>query len=144
MGAATKVQYYIDYFLSKSDGRRMSFPDVLQVGVVGEFSPVNSEYRGNLKSTSPEEARHALILAIHRDIESGASNDELLSWRKLVLSTVTTFTVYETEDDLFWAATNHREAIGAQFEVVYYSTAGPRGNTLVTVPIKTYMVLQLA
>ena len=124
-GVATKVQYYIDYFLSKSDCRKMSFPDVLHIGVVGEFSPVNSEYRGNLKSTSPEEARHALILAIHRDIESGASTDDLLLWRKLILSTVTTFTVYETEDDLFWAATNHREAIGAQFEVVYYSTVGP-------------------
>lgn len=119
---ATKVQYYIDYFLSKSDCRKI---DVLHIGVVGEFSPVNAECRGNLKSTSPEEARHALILAIHRDIESGASTDDLLLWRKLILSTVTTFTVYETEDDLFWAATNHREAIGAQFEVVYYSTVGP-------------------
>ena len=62
---------------------------------------------------------------MYRDIKAGASTDDLLVWRKLILSTVTTFTVYEAEDDLFWAATNQREAIGAQFEVVYYTTVGP-------------------
>jgi hypothetical protein len=80
--------------------------------------------RGNLKSVTPEEQRHALVLAIARDIKDQQSDVELIKWRHLILSTLVTFTKYTDEDDLFWAATNHRESVGAQYEVVYYSTAG--------------------
>ena len=64
------------------------------------------------------------MLAIARDIKDQQSDVELIKWRHLILSTLVTFTKYTDEDDLFWAATNHRESVGAQYEVVYYSTAG--------------------
>jgi hypothetical protein len=94
------------------------------VGVLEDISPDHAAARGHLRSTSPEEQRHALVLAIGRDIAKQKTDDELLEWRTVILSTIITFTKYNTDDDLFWAATNHRESIGAQFEVVYYSTVG--------------------
>jgi hypothetical protein len=119
---ATKVAYYIDYFLSGN--QTMTFPGTLHVAVLGDLSPDRAPARGHLKSITPEEQRHALVLAIGRAITNGQSDDELTRWRHLLLSTIVTFTKYDTDDDLFWAATNQRESVGAQYEVVYYSTVG--------------------
>ena len=115
-----KVNYYIDYFLSGN--RQLAFPGTLHVAVLGDLTPDQHAARGNLKSATPEEQRHALVLAIGRNIADGQSDAELQRWRTCILSAVVTFTKYDTDDDLFWAATNHREPIGAQYEVVYYST----------------------
>ena len=121
-----QVQYYMEYFHKAPDSRRKAFPDVLQIAVVREFCPTNVALRGLLKSTSPEEARHALILSIARDIDDPSTTlEDLQEWRRAILSTVACLTRYETDDDLFWAACNTRESIGAQYEVVYYSTARP-------------------
>jgi hypothetical protein len=123
-----KVAYYVNYFLS--DNRQLAFPGTLHMAVLGDLSPENVAARGNLKSITPEEQRHALVLAIGRAIANGQSADVLLQWRHYVLSTIVTFTKYETDDDLFWAAANQRESIGAQYEVVYYSTVDGRHKSI--------------
>jgi hypothetical protein len=115
-----EVDYYIKYFLSDASSP-VTFPGVLHVAVIGDLTPVRPAARGILKSTTPEEQRCGLILAIARDIESGKSDAELQRWRQSILGTVMTFTTYKGDDELFWAATNHREAAGAMYEVVYYS-----------------------
>ena len=119
-----KVSYYIDYFLSGN--RQVTFPGPLHVAVLGDVSPVQPAARGHLKSTTPEEQRHALVIAIGRAIGSGQSDVELGKWRRLLLSTTVTFTKFDNDDDLFWAATNQRESVGAQYEVVYFSTVDCR------------------
>jgi len=120
-----KVSYYVDYFLSGN--RQLAFPGALHMAVLGDLSPDNVAARGNLKSITPEEQRHALMLAISGDIANGQSHAVLRRWRDCVLSTVVTFTPYDTDDDLFWAATNQRESIGACHDIVVIrlSTAGP-------------------
>ena len=139
----SKVAYYVDYFLSGN--RQLAFPGTLHMAVLGDLSPENVAARGNLKSITPEEQRHALILAIGRDIANGQSDDALLRWRHCVLSTIVTFTKYDSDDDLFWAATNQRESIGAHYEVVYYSTVGCQhksvhfGLLMHTYPVYTYI-----
>ena len=104
----------------------MAFPGTLHVAVLGDLSPDRVAARGHLKSITPEEQRHALVLVIGRAITNGQSNDELVRWRRLLLSTIVTFTKFDTDDDLCWAATNQRESVGAQYEVVYYSTVDRR------------------
>ncbi|MFM7981332.1 MAG: hypothetical protein ACKPKO_18650, partial [Candidatus Fonsibacter sp.] len=47
--------------------------------------------RGALESCTPDELRRAYILAIIRDIEAGAYDSELRSWRVFCLNTTTTF-----------------------------------------------------
>jgi hypothetical protein len=112
----------MDYFYAQIDVRR-KLPDVLQIGVVGDFCPSNPAMRGLLKSTSPEEVRHALVLSIARDIDDESTSVEVLKeWRRCIMSAVACLTKYDTDYDLFWAACNTRETVGAQFEVVYYST----------------------
>lgn len=117
-----QVDYYMQYFLSDSSSLK-TFPGILHIAVVGESTPENPLCRGLLKSTSPEEQRHALLLSIARDITSQKTSSELEKWRQLLLTTVVQFTRYSCEDDLFWACTNHRESIGAVYEVSYYSSA---------------------
>lgn len=114
----------MDYF-HKDGGKNPKVVDQLQIAVIGESSPANPEHRGLLKSFSPEECRHALILSIASAIESGAADEELAAWRQRVLSMTTVFTKFDTEEEIFWAATNFREAIGAAYEVVYYSSVRP-------------------
>jgi hypothetical protein len=76
-----------------------------------------------------------LILSIANDIDdTSMTNADLQEWRACILSTVACVTKYESEDDLFWAACNIRESIGAQYEVIYYST----------VPIMSALLLGLA
>jgi len=76
--------------------------------------------RGWLKGISPEEARHALVFAIARDLRKGLPID---AWKTLVLSTTMEFRTMATEDDFFWEATKLRESVGAQYDSMYYSPA---------------------
>ena len=94
----------------------------MTIAVTPDLSPDNDANLGNLKAISPEEPRHALIFAIARDIDNGMTDADLEQWKTVSLSTTLHFKKVEHEDEIFWHATNCREAVGAQFEVVYYSS----------------------
>ena len=104
------------------DTRTPASPVTLDIAVINDLTPEVPSSRGHLKSTTPDEQRHALVLAIDADIQSGKTDAELAKWRTYILSAVVSFKRYATEDDIFWAATNARETIGATYEAVYYST----------------------
>jgi hypothetical protein len=99
------------------------------LAVIGDLTPAVAGNLGNLKAISPEEPRHALVFAIARDIDAGLTDDELLPWKNLVVSAIITFKTVDTDDDIFWLATNARESVGAQFETVYFSAVPPRPAT---------------
>ena len=115
-----KVEYYMSYFFHRVFPG-ISFPSPVTIAVIDDLTPAVAGNLGNLKSISPEEPRHALVFAIARDIDAGLSDDDLLLWKNLVVSTIMTFKTVDTEDSIFWLSTNARESVGAQFEVVYFS-----------------------
>jgi hypothetical protein len=116
-----KVEYYREYFF-KQPTPGISFGSTVTFAVTHDLSPDVDANLGNLKAISPEEPRHALIFAIARDIDNGMTAAELEPWKLLSLSTIIQFKKIEHDDELFWCATNCRESVGAQFEVVYYSS----------------------
>ena len=50
----------------------------------------------------------ALILAISERVEEDATEDELLSWRRVLLSYPASFKSYDTDDAIYFQATNLR------------------------------------
>ena len=124
----------------------IAFPSPVTIAVIGDLSPSAVGNLGNLKAISPEEPRHALIFAIARDITAGMSDDELLPWKILATSAILIFKSVAREDDMFWLSTNARESVGAQFEVVYFSTVPPCLTNLSAtppthvVPLSSHMV----
>ena len=94
----------------------------MTIAVTHDLSPDVNANLGHLKAISPDEPRHALIFAIARDIDNGMTDAELEPWKLLSLSAIIQFKKIEHNDELFWYATNCRESVGAQFEVVYYSS----------------------
>ena len=116
-----KVDYYREYFFNNPQSAS-SFGSPVIIAVTPDLSPDNDANLGNLKAISPEEPRHALIFAIARDIDKGMTDAELEPWKTISLSAVVHFKKVDHEDEIFWQATNCREAVGAQFEVVYYSS----------------------
>jgi len=112
----------MDYYFDAPGNK--PFPGMVCIGVTDASSPISAACRGWLKGISPEEARHALVLAIARDLRKGLPVD---GWKTMVLSTVVEFRKMSTEDDFFWEATKLRESIGAQFETMYYSAACHQG-----------------
>lgn len=119
-----QVQYLVDYYFDAPGDK--PFPGVVCIGVTDASSPIAAANRGWLKGISPEEARHALVLAIARDLRKGLPID---GWKTMVLSTVVEFRKMNTDDDFFWEATKLRESIGAQYESMYYSAACHQGYT---------------
>lgn len=103
---------------------KKTFPGVVCIGVTDTSSPIALSNLGWLKGISPEEARHALVMAIARDMRKGLPVDE---WKTVVLSTIAEFRTMTSDDDFFWEATKLRESIGAQFESMYYSAALSQG-----------------
>lgn len=101
------------------------FPGVVCIGVTDSSSPVAAASRGWLKGISPEEPRHALVLAIARDLRSGLP---IAAWKTLALSIVMEFRTMATEDDFFWEATKLRESVGVQFVSMYYGAASCQGH----------------
>lgn len=59
-----------------------------------------------------------MVFAIKRDIDRNLPVDD---WLTVALSLPVQFAAVE-ETDVFWVATTIRESVGAQFEVVYYSS----------------------
>lgn len=97
------------------------FPGVVMIGTDATWDPCKPAARGLLRAISPEEPRHALLLAIARDVKAGMAEEGLLLWRRLLLSVVTEFRRLSSEEDIFWAATNLRERVGADYETMYFS-----------------------
>lgn len=115
-----KVRYLMEYYFAdpqKSD----VFPGVVTLAVDATWDPCKPEARGLLRAISPEEPRHALVLAIARDIKAGLPEEGLALWRRMLLSVVTEFRRLSTDEDIFWAATNLRERVGADYETIYFS-----------------------
>lgn len=104
----------MEYFFKKL--QTTTDPWALTVAVLDDSQP---DF-GNLKAISPEEPRHAIILALAKDIESGTVDS--LAWKNRILGTIVTFRKVDNDDDIFWHATNAREKIGVDFEVIYFST----------------------
>ena len=112
------MEYYFD------EPGNKPFPGVVCIGVSDNASPIGVSSRGCLKGISPEEASHALIFAIARDLRKGLPLDE---WKTMVLSTVMEFRKINSEDDFFWEAAKLREAIAVHFKTMTYSEAGCQG-----------------
>ena len=115
-----EVRYLMDYYFSdpqKSD----VFPGVVMIGTDATWDPCKPAARGLLRAISPEEPRHALILAIARDVKAGMPEEGLLLWRCLLVSVITELCRLSTEEDVFWAATNLRERVGADCETMCFS-----------------------
>jgi hypothetical protein len=114
----------MSYFFGRAH-LAVAFPSPVTIAVnVDDLSSAVFE-PGSLKAISPEEPRHALIFAIARDIDAGSPTAELRAWRDLILSAIITFKTVTTDDEIFRLSTNARESIGAQFEVLYFSTVPP-------------------
>ncbi len=99
------------------------FPGVVVVAVPpGATAKALMLARGQMRAISPEEPRLALVLAIARDIAGKAPNEQLVKWRRLVLSTVVEFRVVP-DTEMFLVSANLRERIGADYEALYFSAA---------------------
>ena len=70
----TEVQHYMKHCF---DTRTSAFPGVLEIAIINDLTPEVPSARGHLKSTTPEEQRHALVLAIYADITAGKTDTEL-------------------------------------------------------------------
>ena len=98
---------------------RAQHPPGFTVVAVNESSDPLRPWAGEgLHVVSPEETRHAMIFAIKRDMDLNLPLDD---WLKVALSLPVQFMAVP-ESDMIWVATTIRETVGAQFEVVYYST----------------------
>ena len=78
--------------------------------------------RGALESCTPDELRHAYILAISRDIDAGAADSVLRSWRMFCLSTTTTFHLHDSQEVRYWMSLQLREHASATAEAVRRTT----------------------
>ena len=92
-------------------------PGFFTVAVNRLSDPRDPLARGGLRALCPEETRHAMVLAIKRDIDLRLPVEE---WRRVVLSSPVQFEAVDEADEV-WVASVIREKVGALFEVVYYS-----------------------
>ena len=81
---------------------------------------------GSMKRISPDESHHAFVMATARDL---AQNKSEIEWKNAWRSSVATFVRLERHEDAFWRAGKERELIGANFDTMYYTTAGPSAVT---------------
>lgn len=102
-----------DYLFAKPNHA----PGFVTVAVNPSSDPLNPLARGGLHAICPEETRHAMVLAIKRDIDRNLPVD---GWLRVVLSTPVQFLAVD-EASATWVAMGLREKTGALFEVVYLS-----------------------
>ncbi|CAE7212943.1 unnamed protein product [Symbiodinium sp. CCMP2456] len=76
---------------------------------------------GALKRVSPEEQEAALLMAIAKRIDEGASDEELKKWRKTLLTVDMEFMPLPTCDDQYFKAVNLRRAVIVENEAVVRS-----------------------
>ena len=96
-------------------------PGLVVISVSPSSNPTCLTTRHRLRALSPEETRHAMILAIKRDIDRQLPVDE---WRRIVLTSAVQFKVVE-EADVGWAAMVIREGFAVQCDAVCYSSVTP-------------------
>ena len=58
-------------------------------------------FAGDLVRITPDEIAHALLLAIAKDIQAGASDDRKSEWLKMLLSVPCTFKRLDEDDAKF-------------------------------------------
>ena len=87
----------------------------LRINVKPSHHPGNKAHWGTLQSLTPEEALHAFLLAIARDIALPQPIEVLQGWRFHALSCVGTLVSLEPGQE-FWDASQIRENIGAAYD----------------------------
>ena len=92
-------------------------PGFVTVAVNETSDPLDPMANGGLRALCPEETRHALVLAIKRDMDLNLPVDD---WLRVVLSSPVHFQAVDAMD-MVWVATGLREKVGALYETVYYS-----------------------
>ena len=93
-------------------------PGFTVVAVNGSSDPIRQWAGEGLHVVNLEETRHAMIIAIKPDMDLNLPLDD---WLTVALTSPVQF-MGVPESDMIWVATTIRETVGAQFEVVYYST----------------------
>ncbi|WP_353239637.1 hypothetical protein [Limnohabitans sp.] len=108
----------VQHLMATSFPKPTPFNGVLTVSCLTVSSVLDA--RGALESCTPDELRHAYILAISRDVDAQQDDDlsVLQSWRKFCLSTTTTFHLHESHEARYWASLQLRENAGATAEAV--------------------------
>ncbi len=87
-------------------------------------APPNGKLKyGAAVRVSPEEAQHALILAIARAIKEEAEEQELPEWKRVLLSCPGAFVPLETADDLYFHVTNLRVRCQASARAMAHKTS---------------------
>ena len=76
------------------------------------------ETKGTWRRVNPEELSHAFLLAIVRDVQSGAAAQTLKLGRYHCLSTTMSFEVIASEADMFWRNANMRENVASHYQAV--------------------------
>lgn len=115
----TSVQKLMDHTFSEP-GR---FSEELVIAVPDTtYNPL--EHKGALRSVTPEEALHAMIFAISRDVDAhNAANDVdsleiVCQWKQVALTTTFIFEVISVENDLYWASFNKRQRIATSYQAL--------------------------
>ena len=78
--------------------------------------------RGSLTRVSPEEVSHAIVFKIHDLILKGASDEELLAWRKVTLSAPFVFELLTKDDALYFRAFTLRQTAVAVEDAIKRSS----------------------
>ena len=65
----------------------------------------------SLRRVSPEECEASLLLAVAERIKAGASQAELLHWRKVMLTVEIQFECLPAADDVYFRAVNIRRSV---------------------------------
>ncbi len=93
------------------------FPEKLLVATPARETRME-EMKGTWRRVNPEELSHAFLLAIVRDVQSGAAAQTLKLWRYHCLSTTMSFEVIASEADMFWRNANMRENVASHYQAV--------------------------
>ncbi|CAE7791744.1 unnamed protein product [Symbiodinium necroappetens] len=71
---------------------------------------------------SPEEQQHAVIMAVHEAILTGAPDSQLLEWKRVLLSCPANFVHLATEQEVYFYTTNKRFKAEADHRAITHKT----------------------
>lgn len=72
------------------------------------------------KLISAPESLHSMVIAIRRDCDEEIK-DNLIAWRRILLSTSVIFKVIENSDEMYWEHLSLREKPGLEYDLVRHS-----------------------